>query len=415
MRTSAMQWQPWLILCVAVISAVASEQLEGPRGFPSFYSDVTDEPIDYLDVLNHKDEGSGSGMGVPEVRVSRKQNHSKMFITQTTKEYLTGRWMTLFIPSVYTMVFVASLLLNGLAILMFIFKVKLTKPAVIYMLNLAFADLLFILLLPFKISYHFSGNNWTYGPVMCRIVTAAFYCNMYCSVLLVMCIAIDRFLAVVYPMQSLSWRSRENAIIVCVSMWFLSVGGVMPILLSEQTARIPDLSITTCHDVLDIKQFQGYYLYFFPIFCFVFFFIPMIVTSVCYIRIIQCLGSTNVASKCRKTRAIFMAVVVFTIFIVCFAPTNIILLTHYLRFANGYNENSYFAYLISMCLGSISCTLDPLIYYFGSSTCQRHLHNLLFCKGDAVEISYAKSDSQSSKMETFSNSLQSSQYKKLLA
>ncbi|MBN3285432.1 PAR1 protein, partial [Polyodon spathula] len=311
------------------------------------------------------------------------------------------------------MVFTSSLLLNGLAILMFICKMKLSKPAVIYMLNLAIADLLFVLLLPFKISYHVCGNNWGFGPVMCRIITAAFYCNMYCSVLLMMCISIDRFLAVVYPMQSLTWRSRETAAIMCISMWCLAIGGVMPFVLSEQTAEIPELGITTCHDVLDISEFKGYYLYFFPIFCFIFFFIPMIITTVCYIRIIQCLDSSNVANKCKKTRAIFMTVTVFTVFIVCFVPTNIILLTHYLQFAHGYSESSYFAYLLAMCLGSLSCSLDPLIYYFGSSQCQRQLRNLLCCKNETETASSTKYES-SSKMETFSTNL-SSQYKKLMA
>ncbi|XP_034781599.2 proteinase-activated receptor 1-like [Acipenser ruthenus] len=408
------------IICIALtLSAVTAMQRNESiiRGFPKFTMTATDEPIEYFDVESRSDsEGSGSGdepVHDPIQRTRVHRNRTITFISDRTKQFLTGSWMTVFIPSVYTMVFTSSLLLNGLAILMFICKMKLRKPAVIYMLNLAIADLLFVLLLPFKISYHFCGNNWGFGPVMCRIVTAAFYCNMYCSVLLMMCISIDRFLAVVYPMQSLTWRSRENAAVVCLFMWCLAIGGVIPIVLSEQTAKIPELGITTCHDVLDISEFKGYYLYFFPIFCFIFFFIPMIITTVCYIRIIQCLNSTNVANKCKKTRAIFMTVTVLTVFIVCFVPTNIILLTHYLQFAHGYNETSYFAYLLSMCLGSLSCSLDPLIYYFGSSQCQRQLHNLLCCKNETDTASGTKYES-SSKMETFSSNL-SSQYKKLMA
>ncbi|XP_066568057.1 proteinase-activated receptor 1 [Amia ocellicauda] len=385
----------------------------GPRGFPLFSVTGTDEPIEYLDVSSSR-EGSGSGFGLEPVKDKKIPAVRKQYITPEASQFLTGSLMTAFIPTVYTLVFLLSLPLNGIAIVMFAIKIHPKKPAVIYMLNLAVSDLLFVLLLPFKISYHFNGNNWVYGSGMCRIVTSAFYCNMYCSVLLMMCISVDRFMAVVYPMASLAWRSQQNALAVCSAMWLLAIGGVMPILLSEQTVHLPDLGITTCHDVLEIEKFTGYYLYFFPIFCSIFFFIPLIFTSVCYIRIIQCLSSANVANRSKKTRAIIMAITVFIVFVVCFTPTNIILLTHYVQFAGGHNDSSYVAYLLSMCIGSVSCCLDPLLYYFGSSQCQKQVCNLLQCKSSPELSSTTQSETRSSKIESFPTSL-GSQYKKLMA
>lgn len=175
----------------------------------------------------------------------------RYYISPEASEFLTGRVVTAVIPTIYTFVFIISVPLNLLALVMFVRKVRPKKPAVIYMINLACADLLFVLVLPFRISYHYNGNDWTYGAGMCRFVTAAFYCNMYCSVLLIMCISVDRFMAVVYPIDSLTWRSPQTASVVCGAMWLLSIGGVTPLLVSDQTMAIPDLGITTCHDVLD--------------------------------------------------------------------------------------------------------------------------------------------------------------------
>ncbi|XP_015221167.1 proteinase-activated receptor 1 isoform X2 [Lepisosteus oculatus] len=382
------------------------------RGFSLVDLKATYEPIDftYLDV--NGGDGSGSGFEEPEKDIHpHTRSHKKL--SQEATRFLTGPLMTVFIPTVYTLVFIISCPLNAIAVIMFILKIRPKKPAVIYMLNLAVADLLFVLLLPFKISYHFNGNNWGYGPTMCRIVTSAFYCNMYCSILLMMCISVDRLLAVVYPMKSLTWRSQQNALVVSLAMWLLAIGGVMPILLSDQTAVLPQLGITTCHDVLEIEKFTGYYLYFFPIFCSIFFFIPLIFIIVCYIRIIQCLRSANVANRSKKTRAIFMAITVFAVFVICFTPTNIILLIHYVQFATGYSDKSYMAYLLSMCIGSVSCCLDPMIYYFGSSQCQKQVISLLQCRSNQEMTSNTQSES-SSKMETFQSRL-NSQYKKLTA
>ena len=114
-------------------------------------------------------------------------------------------------------------------------------------------------------------------------------------------------------------------------MWLLSAGGVAPLVLSRQDIHLPDLGITTCHDVQDVSKLRAYYLYFFPVYSSVFFFVPLIVTAVCYARIVQALAAANVVNRTRKTRAVVMALTVLVVFVVCFTPTNIILLVHHVR------------------------------------------------------------------------------------
>ncbi|CAH2297234.1 ase-activated receptor 1 [Pelobates cultripes] len=143
-------------------------------------------------------------------------------VSKLGKFYLTSVWMITFIPSVYTVVFIVALPLNIMAIIIFLAKMKVRKPAVVYMLNLAVADVLFASTLPFKIVYHFNGNNWIFGSVMCRFVTATFYYNMYCSILLITAISVDRFLGVVFPIQSLSWRTVRRSWVVCILIWVIS-------------------------------------------------------------------------------------------------------------------------------------------------------------------------------------------------
>ncbi|XP_064294167.1 proteinase-activated receptor 1 isoform X2 [Phalacrocorax carbo] len=337
-----------------------------------------------------------------------------------TAIYLTSPWLTRFVPSVYMIVLVLSLPLNITAILVFLRKMKIEKPAVVYMLNLALADVLFVSVLPFKIAYHYSGNDWVFGPQMCRFITAAFYCNMYCSIMLMTSISFDRFLAVVYPMQSLGWRTLRRASLICFIIWLVAISGVIPFLVREQTVEIPKLNITTCHDVLRESELHGYYLHFFPIFSSFFFVVPFIISTVCYVCIIRCLSySTVVANQSKKTRALLLCVAVFSVFVICFGPTNILLLIHYINFSyNNRLEYLYFAYLLCVCISSISCCIDPFIYYYASSQYQRQLFSLFHCKetfDPKSSNSSGQSVSTTSRRGTCSTNVNNSVYRKLLA
>ncbi|KAJ6669829.1 hypothetical protein lerEdw1_000378 [Lerista edwardsae] len=253
-------------------------------------------------------------------------------ISNITAGYLTSQWLTRFVPSFHTIVVGFGLPLNILAIYIFVVKMKPMKPATVYMLNLASTDVLFVSVLPFKISYHFSGNNWVLGSEMCRFITAAFYCNMYCSILLMTAISIDRFLALVYPMQSLSWRTLRRATALCCAIWTIALAATSPLLITEQTKAIPQLNITTCHDVLDVFVILETFRYYASALSVIFFFIPLIISTTCYVCIIRNLSSSNVAAKPKKRRrAILLSVAVLCAFVVSFGPTNVLLLTCFIQ------------------------------------------------------------------------------------
>ncbi|KAG9488125.1 hypothetical protein GDO78_007752 [Eleutherodactylus coqui] len=407
-----------VLLCLTgLLCAVRCEEGGGSNGslnLRTFYSVSVDDDEGFPeDAIDWSGEESGLEPNAPRSRSI--VTDSKKNITTLAEHYLSGQWLTRLVPSVYTMVYIVALPLNIMAIIIFLFKMKVRKPAVVYMLNLATADVLFVSLLPLTIIYRFSGNDWYFGPGLCRFVTAAFYCNMYCSILLMTSISVDRFLAVVYPMHSLSWRTMGRAWLVCSFIWIISIASVVPLFLSEQTQHIPSLNITTCHDVLDLKDLKNFYLYYFSTFILVFFFIPLIITTISYVIIIRSLSSSGLENSCKKTRALILAIIVLCVFIMCFGPTNCIFLMHYLYFYHGANEALYFAYILCACISSVSCCLDPLIYYYASSQCQRYLYNLVSCKKvDEPVSSSAQLMSSASKNETGITSVKSSIYRKLL-
>ncbi|XP_060092563.1 proteinase-activated receptor 1-like [Heteronotia binoei] len=293
-----------------------------------------------------------------------------------------------------------------MAIFMFVIKMKLKKPAVVYMFNLASADVLFASVLPFKISYHFSGHHWTFGPEMCRFVTATFFCNMYCSILLMTAISIDRFLAVVYPMQALSWRTVRGAFVVCCVIWLVAIAGVIPLVITEQTKRIPQLNITTCLDVLDVSIVMKMFHYYFPALSFFFFFIPVIISTTCYVCIIKKLNSSKITATKpgKKRRAKLLSAAVLCSFIFCFGPTNVLVVVQSFFFPPDQPLKSVsYAIMLAICMGTINCCIDPLIYYYACSECRKKVKKLL-CLKEHSELGKG-SQTTSSRMGTFSNDL----------
>ncbi|XP_043090149.1 proteinase-activated receptor 1-like [Puntigrus tetrazona] len=297
--------------------------------------------------------------------------------------FLKGPLVTHLMPSFYIFIILISLPMNALALVAFTCRIREKKPAVIYMSHLACVDLLFTLLLPLKIHYQLNSSDWVFGEALCRVISAAYYCYMYCSILLMMCMSVDRLLAVVFPIASLTWRSTRKASCVCVLVWLLALAGTVPLLLVRQTLNTENVGIT-CHDVLYHTQL---YVYLFSILSCLCFFLPLVVTIVSYSTIIYVLSvksdhfATSPSSSDKRRKAVILTIAVLIVFVMCFAPTNGILLYHCVHLAagnhSGEENSSYTAYLVAVCLGSSSVFVDPLLYYYGSSQCRKQFWSVL--------------------------------------
>ncbi|XP_050948649.1 proteinase-activated receptor 1-like [Labeo rohita] len=317
-----------------------------------------------------------------------------------------GLMVTRIMPSISIIVILLSLPLNGLALVTFTCRIREKKPAVIYMSHLACVDLLFALLLPMKIHYQLNGTDWVFGEAACRLLSAAYYCNMYCSILLMMCMSVDRLLGVAFPVASLTWRSARKATFICTLVWLLALAGTVPLLTLTQTFHFQNLGVT-CFDLFEVDSSIMLYLYVFTILPCIYFFLPLVVILVSYSTIIYVLCAKldpSVTLSCsdnRRTAAI-MATAVLIEFVVCFAPSNGFLLYHCVCIAMGRNKlHTYSAYLMTMCLGNSSVFLDPLLYYYGSSPYRNQIRSLFW--GMKHNRTYTKSSHPSCAVQQISS------------
>uniref|UniRef100_H2ZRR2 G-protein coupled receptors family 1 profile domain-containing protein n=1 Tax=Latimeria chalumnae TaxID=7897 RepID=H2ZRR2_LATCH len=277
---------------------------------------------------------------------------------------LTSPITTVLLPSIYTMTLLGSLPTNGLAFWILCTRAK--KPtSSIFLINLAAADLLYTLTLPFKISYYLLGNDWLFGEYACRIVAAAYYGNMYCSVLLLTCISIDQYIGIVQPLKSRTLRRKCMAITACSVVWILVSFAVLPLVLNRQSYAIKGLNITTCRDVIPIEVKSSLKLYYEVSLAGFGIFLPFIVVVFCYISMLRSL----LPHGAKYTQAIRRQTLLMLItFIVCFVPTQVI------TFIGDSKPISIrlssIVYLICLAAGSLNVCINPVIFYHVSKEFQ---------------------------------------------
>lgn len=130
----------------------------------------------------------------------------------------------------YALFFLFGLAGNLLALWVFL-RVHPKKNSVrIFLINLALADLLLVICLPFRVMYHSNHDRWVLPSLLCRIVGNIFYMNMYISIVLLGFISVDRYL----KFQRASCRrvflqSRWSVLLCCV-IWIVSLAAVMPLI-----------------------------------------------------------------------------------------------------------------------------------------------------------------------------------------
>ncbi|XP_042546764.1 proteinase-activated receptor 2 isoform X1 [Dipodomys spectabilis] len=355
----------WLLGCAVLLAAAASGGVTGEG-------------------TNRTSRGRsliGRNKGHSSVTVKGVKGEPGFTVDEFSTEVLTGKLTTVFLPVVYTIVFVVGLPSNGMALWVFLFRTKKKHPAVIYMASLALADLLSVIWFPLKIAYHIHGNNWVYGDTLCKVLIAFFYGNMYCSILFITCLSVQRYWVIVNPMG----HSRKRAAIaigVSMGIWLLILLVTIPLYIMKQTVYIPDLNITTCHDVLPEEVLVGdMFNYFLSLAIGVFMF-PAFLTASAYVLMIRTLRSSAMDenSEKKRKRAIRLIIIVLAMYLICFTPSNLLLVVHYFLIKSRGQSHVYALYISALCLSTLNSCIDPFVYYFISKDFRDHAKNALLCR-----------------------------------
>uniref|UniRef100_A0A8C5PHN3 G-protein coupled receptors family 1 profile domain-containing protein n=1 Tax=Leptobrachium leishanense TaxID=445787 RepID=A0A8C5PHN3_9ANUR len=129
-----------------------------------------------------------------------------------------------FVLSIITCVL--GLVGNTIVIIITGFVMK-THKSRIWFLNLAIADLLFLLILPLN-AVSVLGANWPYGQHVCKMYNFLFIVNMHVSIFLITAMTFERFLSVMAPIWYHKFYSPRVCYCTCAAIWALMVLSSIP-------------------------------------------------------------------------------------------------------------------------------------------------------------------------------------------
>ncbi|KAM9424642.1 somatostatin receptor type 2 [Pholidichthys leucotaenia] len=144
----------------------------------------------------------------------------------------------------YLVVCVAGLAGNALIIAAILKFDKMSSSTTVYIFNLALADGLFMVGLPFIAVQNFQ-NHWVFGDVACKAVMVLDGVNQFTSVFCLTAMSADRYMALAKPLKFARWRTPRTAKIVSAFLWLFSLLPILPMALHFSADRgfcIPDVA-----------------------------------------------------------------------------------------------------------------------------------------------------------------------------
>ncbi|XP_023648730.1 C-C chemokine receptor type 9a [Paramormyrops kingsleyae] len=272
-----------------------------------------------------------------------------------------------FEPPLYWLIVMLGAIGNLLVVWIYLyFHNRLKTMTDIYLLNLAIADLLFLGTLPFWATDAVHG--WTYGTPACKLVSAIYKINFFSSMLLLTCISVDRYGAIVKATKFKNSK-RERLLqskLVCMGVWLLAAALSLPEFIFAK-AKESHEGNTYCVMVFWFNQDNHIKILVLSIQICMGFCLPLLVMIFCYTVIIHTLLQSKNFAKHKALRVILAVVAVF---VLSQMPFNSVLVFEVTQAANttitDCDEVKRFS-IIGQVLKSLayshSC-LNPILYVF---------------------------------------------------
>nr|XP_015218998.1 PREDICTED: N-arachidonyl glycine receptor [Lepisosteus oculatus] len=266
----------------------------------------------------------------------------------------------------YCTIFTIGIIVNVTALWVFSLTTKRRNSVTMYMMNVALVDLIFILVLPFRMAYY-GKNYWPFGDMFCRITAALTVFYPCIALWLFALISADRYVAIVQPKHSKELKNISKAIISCAGIWIMSLGCSAPLLFPDND---PDKAsnFTTCvkmRDIIHLKQDNPVNF----VRIIFFFLVPIFIMIGCYSIIVNNLihGRTSKLKPKVKQKSIRIIITLIVQVLVCFVPFHVCFV--FLLLENTGRDYSAWAAFTTFMMNLSTC-LDIILYYIVSKQFQ---------------------------------------------
>ncbi|XP_044057532.1 C5a anaphylatoxin chemotactic receptor 1 [Siniperca chuatsi] len=228
----------------------------------------------------------------------------------------------------------------------------------LWFLNLALADLLCCLSLPLLMVPLAHDDHWHFGPLACTLVRSVFHLVMYCSILQLVLISVDRWMLVSRPVWCQNNRRPKWAACGCVAVWCLALIGSIPQFVYTQEIKAGEdkRECVTVYTSLSAWLVASYRFL-------VGFFLPSLVIIVCHWVVYRRAERGLSRGRTRSKRTLRVIIAVVLSFFLCFLPLHIMDFLTLLTPRNSpHSPAVYLAHVLTLCLAYFNSCLNPLLY-----------------------------------------------------
>ncbi|KAG8521576.1 CX3C chemokine receptor 1 [Galemys pyrenaicus] len=310
---------------------------------------------------------------------------------------------TVFLSIFYSVVFAFGLMGNLLVVFALTNTRKSRSITDIYLLNLAFSDLLFVATLPFWT--HYLVNEQGLHNAVCKLTTAFFFISFFGGIFFITIISVDRYLAIVLAANSMNNRTVPHGVTISLGVWATAI-----------LVATPQFMFTKQSENECLGDYPEVLQDFWPVLChmetnFLGFLIPLLIISYCYFRILQTLFSCKNHKKAKAIKLILLVVIVFFLF---WTPYNIMIFLETLTLYDFFpscdmRKKLRLALNVTETIAFVHCCLNPFIYAFAGEKFRRYLYHLyrkcltVLC-GRSVHVAFSPSETQRSRQESIVSS-----------
>lgn len=265
-----------------------------------------------------------------------------------------------------------------------------------FVVNLALADLVFVLTLPLWAVSAGQDGRWelgTGGDLLCKLSSYLIAVNRYSNIFFLTCMSVDRYLAVVKSVNSRRMRTVGCVRVTCAVVWLSSLVLGVPFLVYRRVEQHHE------HGLSCVEDSSSYFFLCLSLVTVLFAFVfPVLIIVFCYSTIIIHLNkhcadfaSANARSRGRHRHSIRMVLCIIAAFVVSWLPFNVfkvVLIVSRLSETDlecGPPLWQRHGLVISCCLAFFNSCVNPAIYLFLDRHFRRRAAVLVQnCRGDPM-------------------------------
>ncbi|XP_006817908.2 QRFP-like peptide receptor [Saccoglossus kowalevskii] len=156
-------------------------------------------------------------------------------VNNTVDEYKLSSYTIIITTVFYVIIFTLGVIGNVLILFVVCCNKDMGNSTNYFLVNLSVADLLVLVFcMPVALLETYIIRPWLLGEVMCKLVPFLEYSASQASILTLVAVAIERFVAICYPLKAQYTITPKKTVRICVLIWLIACGASIPYILMAQ-------------------------------------------------------------------------------------------------------------------------------------------------------------------------------------